>query len=103
MDRSASPTVSIYNWQAISCSLNDPHVDVICRAGDSPSHFAKVSGPGHLVDMMLQLEARPETTLLCVNDDITVGEVETSVIFKYWANDHWGTPAQWEQGEYVPF
>ena len=70
--------------------------DLADRAGNSPSHFAKVSGPDYLIDTMLQLDEQPETMLLCVNDDITEGEEETSVIFKYWANDRWGTPAEWE-------
>ncbi|EKM49625.1 uncharacterized protein PHACADRAFT_214165 [Phanerochaete carnosa HHB-10118-sp] len=65
--------------------------------GSTPGHFAMISGPSALNGMVAHLKKNPDVALLCVNDDITVDDDKVTALFKNWASDHWGTPAQWEQ------
>lgn len=81
----------------LPCSFKCVVIDDIRCADDTPSLFAMITRPSYLRLMMFQLKIHPEIALLCVNDDISVDEENTSMQFKTWAQQRWGNPAQWER------
>lgn len=66
-------------------------------AADTPSHFAMLSGPSAFTGMLAHLKKHPDVALLCVNDDVAIDDDKVAALFKHWANEHWGTPAEWER------
>lgn len=64
---------------------------------DTPAHFAMLTGPSNFNSMVTQLAKRPETALLCVNDDVAVDDARVADMFGAWAQGLWGVPALWER------
>ena len=65
--------------------------------GETPSHFAMLSGPSAFTTMVQHLQKHPDVSLLCINDDVAVDDNRVADQFKTWATENWGTPAQWER------
>jgi len=65
--------------------------------GNTPAHFAMLSGPSTFKSMLTHLNKNPDVALLCINDDVALDDDKVAALFKQWASERWGTPAQWER------
>lgn len=82
------------NVRAWTLRLLDRYRFVI---GDTPAHFAMLSGPSAFSTMLKHLQKHPDIALLCVNDDVAIDDDKVAAAFQQWARERWSTPAAWER------
>lgn len=65
--------------------------------GETPSHFAMLSGPSTFSGMVVHLRKHADVALLCVNDDVAIEDERVGRMFREWAGERWGDKAGWER------
>ena len=65
-------------------------------AGETPSHFAMLTGPVDARSMIRRLDRTPDVALLCINDDIAIAHDEASAVLRTWETVRWPHRAAWE-------
>ncbi|KAJ3559317.1 hypothetical protein NM688_g420 [Phlebia brevispora] len=63
--------------------------------GETPSHFAMLTGTNELKVMIRKL-ARESVALLCINDDVYYNHDQVAVMLKAWQDERWKHHAAWE-------
>ena len=53
--------------------------------GETPSHFAMLTGPSTFRGLLSHLQKNPGVSLLCVNDDVAIDDHRVSELFWDWA------------------
>ncbi|OBZ71400.1 Exosome complex exonuclease rrp6 [Grifola frondosa] len=64
--------------------------------GDTPSMFERITSPNNAKSVLKKINNNPDVALLCINDDVAVGDNEVATILKEWQDRRWNHSANWE-------
>lgn len=69
--------------------------------GATPAIFAPVSSVRQLSNKLGEVDRRPDTALVCINDDISskneLGAIRFKKLLEVWMEKRWPTPGSWER------
>jgi hypothetical protein len=71
-------------------------MDADLCAGDTPAHFAMLSGPKSAHRAFQVINSRPEVALLAINDDVVMEAEQVDKMFRSFLDRRWGFPSAWE-------